>query len=155
MEAYYNQLRLTDPALPYPVDGFISKFRIAQLLAETGPLSDFNSINQLLRYAGLNIRERQSGQYTGQNHISKKGRSNLRRVLGYIVLPLVKKKALFGTRYHAKKDKGMPGNKAMVAMMRKFLKIFYGWYNSDEPFDIDIIFLDEHQFIQLKEPVKV
>lgn len=155
MEVYYDQLRLTDPALPYPVDAFISKFRIAQLLAETGPLSDFKSVNQLLRYAGLNIRERQSGQYTGQNHISKKGRSNLRRVLGYIVLPLVKKKALFGTRYHAKKDKGMPGNKAMVAMMRKFLKIFYGWYNSDEPFDINRIFLDEHQFKQLKEPVKV
>jgi transposase len=154
MEASYDQLKLSDPALPYPVKGFISKFRIAQLLAETGSLTDFKSVNQLLRYAGLNIRERQSGQYTGQNHISKKGRSNLRRVLGYIVLPLVKKKALFGSRYHAKKDNGMPGNKAMVAMMRKFLKAFYGWYNSDEPFDINRIFLDEYQYQQLKEPVE-
>ena len=103
MEGNCDQLRLSDPTLPYPVDGFISKFHIAQLLAETGPLSDFNSINQLLRYAGLNIRERQSGQYRGQNRISKKGRSNLRRVLGYIVLPLVKKKALLGSTYHEKK----------------------------------------------------
>lgn len=155
MESSYEQLRLSDPALPYPVKGIITKFRIAQLLAETGPLSDFKSINQLLRYAGLNIRERQSGQYTGQNHISKKGRANLRRVLGYIVLPLVKKKALFGSRYHAKRDKGMPGNKAMVAMMRKFLKVFYGWYNSDKPFDVDRIFLDEYQYQQFKEPVEV
>lgn len=155
METSYDHLKLSDPNLPYPIDGFISKFRIAQLLAETGPLSDFKSVNQLLRYAGLNIRERQSGQYTGQNHISKKGRSNLRRALGYIVLPLVKKKALFGNRYHAKRDNGMPGNKAMVAMMRKFLKIFYGWYNSDEPFDINRIFMDEQQYKQLKETVEV
>lgn len=155
MELSYDQLRLSDPALPYPIKGIITKFRIAQLLAETGPLSDFKSINQLLRYAGLNIRERQSGQYRGQNRISKKGRSNLRRVLGYIVLPLVKKKSLFGSRYHAKRDNGMPGNKAMVAMMRKFLKVFYGWYNSDEPFDIHRIFLDEYQFKLLKEPVEV
>jgi hypothetical protein len=155
MEDCYEQLRLSDPALPYPVKGVISKFRIAQILAETGPLSDFKSVNQLLRYAGINMRECQSGNYTGQNHISKKGRANLRRVLGYIVLPLVKKKALFGVNYHKKRDQGMPGNKAMVAMMRKFLKVFYGWYNSNEPFDIDRIFLNEQQYKQLKETVEV
>ena len=147
----YELLRELDPNLPYPVKGFITKFRIAQLLAETGPLADFDSINQLMRYAGLNIRERQSGRYKGQNRISKKGRANLRRVLGYIVLPLVKKKALLGCRYHRKKDKGMPGNKAMVAMMRKVLRIIYGWYKSEQPFDMDRIFLDEFQYKNLKE----
>jgi len=147
----YESLRESDPNLPYPVKGFITKFRIAQLLAETGPLSDFESINQLMRYAGLNIRERQSGRYTGQNRISKKGRANLRRVLGYIVLPLVKKKALLGSRYHCKKDTGMPGTKAMVAMMRKVLSIIYGWYKSGQPFDMDRIFLDEIQYKKLKE----
>ena len=117
--------------------------RIAQLLAETGPLNDFKSIDQLLRYAGLNIREHKSGYFTGKNKISKKGRSNLRRVLGYIVLPLVKKKSLYGTVYHAKKDSGMVGNKAMVAMMRKFLRMFYGWYKSGIPFDKNRVFNDE------------
>ena len=43
----------------------------------------------------------------------------------------------------------------MVAMMRKFLKVFYGWYKSDEPFDVNRIFLDEYQYQQLKEPVEV
>ena len=151
MLATYESLRLADPNLPYPVKGFITKFRIAQLLAETGPLSDFDSTNQLMRYAGLNIRERQSGRYKGQNRISKKGRANLRRVLGYIVLPLVKKKALMGSRYHSKKDAGMPGTKAMVAMMRKVLSIIYGWYKSGQPFDMDRIFLDESQYNKLKE----
>jgi len=92
----------------------------------------------------LNIRERQSGYYKGYNQISKKGRSNLRRVLGYIVLPLVKKKSLYGQVYHAKKDTGMVGNKAMVAMMRKFLRMFYGWYKSGLPFDPNRVFSIMH-----------
>ena len=143
------ELREKDPNIPTPVKGIVTAFRIAQLLAETGPLSDFNSIEQLTRYAGLNIRERKSGYYTGNNKISKKGRSNLRRVLGYIVLPLVKKKSLYGTVYHAKKDSGMVGNKAMVAMMRKFLRMFYGWYKSGLPFDRSRVFNDQSNYIHI------
>ncbi|MBN2280945.1 MAG: hypothetical protein JXQ65_10215 [Candidatus Marinimicrobia bacterium] len=44
-----------------------------------------------------------------------------------IVRPLVKKKAFFGPNYQSKRYKGMPGNKALAAMMQKFLKTFYGW----------------------------
>jgi len=143
MTSVTNELRLKDPQIPSPVKGVVKAFRIAQLLAETGPLNDFKSIDQLMRYAGLNIREHKSGYFTGKNKISKKGRSNLRRVLGYIVLPLVKKKSLYGKVYHAKKDLGMVGNKAMVAMMRKFLRMFYGWYKSGIPFDKNRVFNDE------------
>jgi len=96
-----------------------------------------------MRYAGLNIREHKSGYFTGQNRISKKGRSHLRRVLGYIVLPLVKQKSLYGPVYHAKKNAGMAGNKAMVAMMIKSLSMFYGWYNSGLPFDKNQVLLSE------------
>ncbi len=151
----YDQLQLSDSNLPFPVKGLVTKISLAKLLAETGPLSDFKSINQLMRYAGLNIRECRSGQYQGKNKISKKGRANLRRILGYIVFPLVKKNAFYGSRYHLKKDNGMSGNKAMVAIMRKFLKMIFGWYNSNEPFDIDRIFLDENNYKKLKESAKV
>lgn len=143
------ELREKDPNIPAPVKGVVTDFRIAQLLAETGPLNDFDSIEQLMRYAGLNIRERQSGYYRGNNQISKKGRANLRRVLGYIVLPMVKKKSLFGKVYHAKKDSGMVGNKAMVAMMRKFLRMFYGWYKSGLPFDRSRVFNDQSNYIHI------
>ena len=146
-----NELRLKDSNIPIPVKGVVTAFRIAQLLAETGPLNDFESIDQLMRYAGLNIREHKSGYFTGKNKISKKGRSNLRRVLGYIVLPLVKKKSLYGSVYHAKKDSGMVGNKAMVAMMRKFLKMFYGWYKSGLPFDKNRVFNDEVNCLQITQ----
>lgn len=146
-----TELRFKDPQIPLPIKGVVTAFRIAQLLAETGPLNDFDSIEQLMRYAGLNIRERKSGYYRGNNKISKKGRSNLRRVLGYIVLPLVKKKSLYGKVYHAKKDSGMVGNKAMVAMMRKFLRMFYGWYKSGLPFDRNRVFTDEINYVHITQ----
>lgn len=151
MIATTTELRRKDPRIPMSVKGVIKEFRIAQLLAETGPLDDFNSIDQIMRYAGLNIREHKSGYFTGQNKISKKGRAHLRRVLGYIVLPLVKKKSLFGPAYHAKKNSGMVGNKAMVAIMRKFLKMFYGWYKSGIPFDPNRVFNDEVNCFQLNQ----
>jgi len=149
MTSILDELHTKDSNIPKPVKGVITKFRIAQILAETGPLSDFDSIEQLMRYAGLNIRERKSGYYTGNNQISKKGRSDLRRVLGYIVLPIVKKKSLYGKVYHAKKNSGMSGNKAMVAMMRKFLRMFYGWYKSRLPFDKNRVFIDESNYVNI------
>lgn len=149
MISILEELSAKDHNIPKPVKGVITEFRIAQLLAETGPLSDFDSIEKLLRYAGLNIRECQSGYYRGNNQISKKGRANLRRVLGYIVLPIVKKKSLYGKVYHVKKDSGMAGNKAMVAMMRKFVRMFYGWYKSGLPFDKNRVFIDESNYAHI------
>jgi transposase len=57
----------------------------------------------LLRYAGLNIQMRQSGQYRGQYRIAKRGRPLLRRILALIVLPLVRRKGLHGPYYHQKR----------------------------------------------------
>ena len=35
----------------------------------------------------------------------------------------------------------MPGQKANVCVMRKILKMFYGWYHSCEPFDRSRVFV--------------
>jgi len=51
----------------------ISDSLMARLIAETGPLSDFRNAKKILRYAGLNLRQRQSGKYSGLNKISKRG----------------------------------------------------------------------------------
>jgi transposase len=72
-----------DGALP-PIDEAVSGmtlFNLARLIGQTGPLADFRSKRQLLRYAGMNLRERGSGTYKGQTRRSKKGRPMLRKVL--------------------------------------------------------------------------
>lgn len=148
MEALYQEARQLDPKLPDAEKGVITVFHLARIIAETGPLSDFTSLRKLIRYAGLNLREKQSGTYRGKTKLSKKGRSPLRKVLGQIVLPLVKKEGLFGPYYHGKKERdGMPGTKAMTAVMRKFLKLFYGWYQSGGAFDRNRVFVCESQHV--------
>ena len=146
METLYLELCQFDPRLPQQQPEVITTFHLARIVAETGPVSDFDTLRKFMRYAGLNLREKQSGTYRGKNKLSKKGRSLLRKVLSLIVLPLVKKKGLYGPYYHNKKEHGMSGTKAMTAVMRKFLKLFYGWYKSGGHFDRARVFACESQY---------
>ena len=137
--ALLERLRQSDPAIPEPTPGVVNAKNLARLIGETGPLSDFASWRMLLRYAGLNIRMRQSGTYRGQYRITKKGRPLLRKILGQIVLPLVRRQCLYGDFYHRKRQ-AMPGQKAMVVVMRHFLRKLHGWYRSGQAFDIQRYF---------------
>lgn len=136
IEALGQQLK-ADGALPRldeHVSG-VTLFNMARLLGQTGPLGDFPSKRALLRYAGLNIRERKSGQYRGQNRISKKGRPLLRKVLGQMTFPLLRRTHLYGHYYHDKLRKGMLPQKAKVAVIRKFLGMVYALAQSGACFD--------------------
>ena len=101
----------------------------------------------LLRYAGINIRMRQSGTYKGQYRITKKGRPLLRKILSQIVLPLVRRKSLYGEFYHHKRLT-MPGQKAMVVVMRSFLRKLHGWYRSGRAFNEQRYFTDQATYQQ-------
>jgi transposase len=136
-----RRLREEDPRIPPSTPGVINDKNMARLLAETGPLHEFTGWKTVLRYGGLNICMRKSGKYQGRNKISKKGRPLLRKVLQHIVLPLVKKGALYGAYYTRKRQiEKMPGTKAMVCVARHFLKKFYGWYRSKEAFNYERFF---------------
>ena len=135
------------PVSPPPAPGLISEKNHARLLGETGPLSDFRSEEKVMRYAGLNLCMRKSGQYQGKYKISKKGRPLLRKVLSQIVLQLVRKNALYGKYYHEKKERqNIPGSKMMTIVMRQYLRKFYGWHRSGEAFDEKRFFTCEHKF---------
>ena len=147
MISLLDRLREKDHKLPEPTPGVISAKNLARLIGETGPLGDFTSWRMLLRYAGLNIRMRQSGTYRGQYRITKKGRPLLRKILSQIVLPLVRRKCLYGEFYHRKRL-AMPGQKAMVVVMRSFLRKLHGWYRSARAFDAERYFTDQAEYEQ-------
>ncbi|WED65250.1 transposase [Synoicihabitans lomoniglobus] len=123
--------------------GLISPFLLARVLAETGPLNEFASVKQLLRYGGLNLRPRQSGSQRGQDRQSKKGRARLRHVLSQAVLKRVVRGQLYGEYYHGKRAEGMCGAKAMTAVARKFLKLLYGLERSATTYDPQRVFACE------------
>ncbi len=100
-----------------------------------------------MRFAGFNLCERQSGTYRGKTKISKKGRRLIRKVLNLIILPLIRKQGLYGPYYHRKKET-MSGTKAMTAVSRHFLKMFYGMYRTGCEFNKNRVFTCESQFDQ-------
>lgn len=117
------------------------EFQFARILAETGKPGDFKSARQILRYAGLNIRRRASGKYEGHNKISKKGRSLLRKVLYQCVFSsLICKGGIYHDYYQRKKKELASGMKAIVAVMRKALKMIYGIAVSENEFSMERVF---------------
>lgn len=105
----------------------VSEAQLARLIAETGPLGDFASHAQLMRYLGMNLRVRQSGFYKGKTKLSKKGRSLGRKVLYQLVLYfMVGKGRLYYEYYHEKLEQNRSHADAMTATMRKALKMIWG-----------------------------
>jgi hypothetical protein len=149
LETLYDEARVLEPGLPEPVRGVVSKPMLARLFGELGPIRDFKNWRQVLRYAGMNLRERQSGKYVGMIKIARKGRPQLRRILNQIALPLVRRGRLFGTYFHHKrKVQNMPGPKAMMVVSRKLVKMFWGWIQSGHAFDPKRVFTCNREYTQ-------
>ena len=142
IQQLYVELPTSDRRLPAPCKGVVTLRLLSRLVSEIGPPDDFRTLSQLMRYAGLNLCERQSGKWRGRTKISRRGRSELRYVLNLMAISLVGRKKLFGDYYWKKKETDkMPGQKANVCVMRKILKMFFGWYHSGEPFDRSRVFV--------------
>lgn len=142
MQQIYSELRAADRRLPRPQKGVVTLRMLSRLVAEIGPPDDFQTLAQLMRYAGLNLCERQSGKWRGRTTISRRGRSELRYVLNLMSIPLVGRQKMFGDYYWKKKETDkMPGQKALTCVMRKILKMFFGWYRSGRDFDHGRVFV--------------
>jgi len=127
----------------------VSDFWLARLIGETGPLDDYAHPRRLLRMAGLNIRERKSGKYKGQNKISKKGRALLRKILFQIVvLGLLKPGGLYCSWYSQRKleAEDVVKLKLTTAAMRKFLVAVLGTYRSPMQFTEERLFVCASKF---------
>lgn len=148
-----QQLQQTGEIKLQAVPGVINDFLLARILGETGPLKDFAHWRQLLRYGGLNLRLQESGQYQGQRRLSKKGRPGLRKVLTQAVLPRVRKHDLYGAEYHRRKGQGVPGQKALVTIARKYLRMLWGWERSAHGFDRQRVFLDRSAWDAARQAV--
>jgi transposase len=150
LEALYDKAQTLDDHLPAPQKGLVSKLNLARLVGETGPWSDFDSVNQLLKYTGLNLYEQQSGRWRGKTRISKKGRALARHVVSQIVVPLVRRGRLLGAYHHQKREvEKKAGAVAITASVRKTIDILWGWGRSGQEFDPKRVFTCESQMTKV------
>ncbi len=132
----YTDLLETEEIIPVADKEGFSAFQLGQILGETGPLCDFGTKNELYKFAGINLRKRESGKYKGKLKMSKKGRSPLRSILGRIVFASIKQDGKFGEYYHTRKAKGDDSNAKLIANLeRRLLKIVFGMAKNKETYN--------------------
>lgn len=106
----------------------IGSATIAGLLAEVGSFMDYESPRQLIKLAGLTLRENSSGTHQGQKRISKRGRKRLRSLLFKAMLPLLRNNEAFQTLhqyYTERTDNPLRKKQSMVILCGKLLKILH------------------------------
>ena len=93
----------------------------------------FASAHAFIAYLGLDIRRRESGRYKGRQKLTKRGESELRRLL-YCAAQPARSHSRFNHYYNAQLDKGMPKTAAKVALARKLARIAFSLINNQQSF---------------------
>lgn len=103
----------------------IGKVTAAGLIGEVGDFRQYKTIPEIMKLAGLDLYEISSGKHQGQRHISKRGRSYLRRLLFFIAINTIRRHGIMHETYSKMVNRGMPKVKAVVAITRKLLRIIF------------------------------
>jgi transposase len=106
------------------------------VLAETNGFELIRNKSQLVSYAGLDVKEKQSGtSVKGKPRISKKGNRNLRKSVHLPALSAVKWDENFKKIYARLVEKHGIKMKALVAIQRKLLELIYVIFKNETVYD--------------------
>lgn len=97
----------------------------AVLIGEVGDFRKYKNEKELLKLAGLNLFEISSGRHSGARHITKRGRSLMRKILFLISLNMVRKGGIMHEKYQKYLEREMPKMKALIAISRKILSVIF------------------------------
>jgi transposase len=117
------------------IDG-IGTLTAATVLAETNGFDLIRNKRQLTSYAGLDIKEKQSGtSVKGKARISKRGNRYLRKAMHLPALVAIRCDERFKAVFARLVAKHGIKMKAVVAVQRKLLELMYAIYKSNIPYD--------------------
>jgi transposase len=97
----------------------------ATILSETGGLTQYSCAKAVLKLAGLNLYQNSSGQYTSGRHISKRGRSQLRRALHMVAVQHARRGWPLRPYYAALVERGKPKTVALTAVCCRLVRLLY------------------------------
>jgi transposase len=108
------------------------------ILAETNGFELIRSKKQLTSYAGLDVKEKESGtSIKGKPRISKKGNKHLRKAMHLPALSAIRHAERYKTIFARIVAKSGIKMKAAVAVQRKLLEMVYTIYKTKKPFETD------------------
>ena len=144
IEAEMEHLRGQDPLLAQQLKyltsiPYVGKTTAYTIIAETAGFTLFENRNQLIKYAGLDIVERQSGSsIKGKSKVSKRGNSQLRAALYMPAVGVINKPSAFQDTYQRCLQRHKCKSKALMAVQRQLLLVAFGLHQSQQLYDPDI-----------------
>lgn len=106
------------------------------ILSETHGFDLIRNRKQLTSYAGLDVKEKESGtSVKGRPRISKKGNRYLRKAMHFPALTAVKHDERFKSIYARLVQKHGIKMKAAVCIQRRLLELAYTIYKTNKPYD--------------------
>ena len=108
------------------------------IVLEIEDINRFANAKKLTAYFGTHPTFKQSGDGLWGNHMSKKGRSNIRSVLYMASLSAVRYNPMFKQLYARFRAKGMKHKQAAGVIMNKLLRVIYGMLKSGKPFNEEV-----------------
>lgn len=118
---------------------------IIDLLSEIGSFSHYNHPRQLIKLAGLTLRENSSGQHKGQKRISKRGRRQLRALLFRVMIPMIRHNEAFRKLheyYTTRQTNPLRKKQSIVVLCGKLLKVLHAICTKHMAFDAEQMMKD-------------
>ncbi|HHY74363.1 MAG TPA: IS110 family transposase [Bacillus bacterium] len=118
---------------------------IVDLLAEIGSFSHYEDPRQLIKLAGLTLRENSSGLHKGQKRISKRGRRKLRALLFRVMMPMIRHNEAFRKLheyYTNRQVNPLRKKQSIVVLCGKLLKVLHGISTKHKTFDVQRMMRD-------------
>jgi transposase len=103
----------------------IGPIHAATIRAELSGVSRFTTVDQVVAYAGLEPRIRQSGPFVGQAKLPKRGPGALRHPLYLATLVAVRYRAEPRKRCQRLLDRGRAKKQALTILSRALLRVIY------------------------------
>ena len=120
-------LRVPNAAKLLKIKG-VGMITAAVIISEIGAIGRFKDPRQIVKMAGLNLRENSSGKHRGKTTISKRGRKRLREGLFRVMIPILASNPEFRAIHQRNltREKN-PLNKmqSIVALCGKLVRIIY------------------------------
>jgi transposase len=107
----------------------VGRDTVAGFIAEIGDISNYHHPKQIVKLAGLSLKENTSGKHKGQTKITKRGRKKLRALLFRVIMPLVAKNQAFKAlhEYYTKRpDNPLKKMQSLIALCNKLIRIIFG-----------------------------
>ena len=122
IKSYLKEVEYSPYLLSLPGVGYVS---IAILLGQTGDLLKYNSVADIMSYAGLDLIYCDSGYKRGSRRISKRGRPRLRLILFRITLGFVRHNNIARRKYLKQRLKDKPATQAIVSSISFFVRVMF------------------------------